>query len=133
MLIIPSSPLPSRHGVSSPYPKGTPLPEGAIKDMYLVPLRPDESLDFLDLMPNNVLPRVRTQNILLGAYVIERTSKDLFPPHVLKARTPSPPIPLAGDSDSAPSNGAMSSHQRMLHMFNTGGNSPVVANIGPYV
>lgn len=101
--------------------------------MYLIPLRPDESLDFLDLMPNSVLPRVRTHNMLLGVYVIERTSKELFPPEVLKTRSTTPPMPPAADSDSGPSNGAMSSHQRMLHLLHTGSNSPVVADIEPYV
>lgn len=123
----------SRHGVATPYAKGTPLPEGSVKDMYLVPLRPDDSLDFLDLMPNSVLPRARTQNILLGVYVIERTCKELFPPEVLKARLASPPKLANTGSDSAPMNGAVSSHQRMLHLFTNEAESPVIADIKPYV
>ena len=92
----------SRHGVATPYIKGTPVPESFVKDMYLVPLRSDDSLDFLDLIPNSVLPRVRTQNMLLGVYVIQRTCNELFPPEVLKDRLASPSRLANTDSDSAP-------------------------------
>ncbi|GHJ87750.1 hypothetical protein NliqN6_4152 [Naganishia liquefaciens] len=90
----------NRHGVASPYAKGTALPQGSVKDMYLVPVRPDDSLDFLDLMPNSFLPRVRTQNMLLGVYVIERTCKELFPPEVLMTRISSSPRPVITGADS---------------------------------
>lgn len=54
--------------------------------MFLVPLKPDESFEFLDFIPESVLPKVRTENYLLGVFVIAKTGNVLFPPEVLESR-----------------------------------------------
>jgi len=47
-----------RHGVSTPYP-GVP-PPGGPKELYLVPLKPGDTYEFLDLMDRLILPEEGT-------------------------------------------------------------------------
>ncbi|KAJ9102473.1 hypothetical protein QFC21_002873 [Naganishia friedmannii] len=77
-----------RHGRVTPWNGVETLPAGAPKEMYLVPLKPDESFDFLDFMPESVLPKVRTENFLLGVFLIAKTGNLLFPPEVLGNQLP---------------------------------------------
>jgi hypothetical protein len=91
--------------------------------MYLVPVKPDESFDFLDLMHTSSLPRVRTENMLLGIYLLDSTDNEIFPPHVLQNRISSPTAPAAAASGTA--SGLPASQNGMA--------SPVIADIGPYV
>ncbi|KAJ9121707.1 hypothetical protein QFC22_002327 [Naganishia vaughanmartiniae] len=77
-----------RHGRATPWKGVESLPAGAPKEMYLVPLKPDETFDFLDLIPESVLPKVRTENFLLGVFLIAKTGNLLFPPEVLENQLP---------------------------------------------
>lgn len=95
--------------------------------MYLVPVRPDESYDFLDLMHTSSLPRARTENMLLGIYLLDSTDEGIFPAHVLRNRIPSPPAPT-------PRSGSASGHTPGLPFPSPNGMAaPVIADIGTYV
>ncbi|KAJ9107951.1 hypothetical protein QFC19_002694 [Naganishia cerealis] len=94
-----------RHGRIMPWSGIEPVPPGASKEMYLVPLKPDETFDFLDLMPESVLPKTRRENFLLGIFLIAKTGNHLFPPEVLQNHGSILPVTTSSVEGNADTNG----------------------------
>ena len=84
----------SKHAVYHPYgetAKGAPIPQGAPREMYLVPLRPTDPLpDFAELTDGFDLPAERPCNMFLAAFVVLKDDdvRSSAPPAV-PARAPS--------------------------------------------
>lgn len=97
----------SKHAVYHPYgeaAKGAPIPQGASREMYLVPLRPTDTLpDFAELTDGFDLPAERPCNIFLAAFVVLKDDDVRSQaPSVAPARAPSYALSPAASSTNTP-------------------------------
>lgn len=84
-----------RFGVHIPYRNA--IPPGGPKEVYLIPLKPAQSFEFLDLMDRYCLPHSRDFDVLLGVFIVPK-NRDM----AAQARQ-SVPTPPAVPAPPAPS------------------------------
>ncbi|KAK8854541.1 hypothetical protein IAR55_003280 [Kwoniella newhampshirensis] len=79
---------PIRHAIYLPY--GPKAPHGVARELYLIPLRPDDpSPDFTDLIDGYSLPaKGRPTSVFLGVFVMNKYSTPVL------AHVPPPPAPI---------------------------------------
>ncbi|WWD19324.1 hypothetical protein CI109_103782 [Kwoniella shandongensis] len=84
-----------RHAIYLPY--GERPPQGAAKELYMIPLRPnDPAPDFTDLIDGFSLPaKGRPASLFLGVFIANRQSTSVSLPAPAQAPAPRAPLPAA--------------------------------------
>lgn len=82
-----------RHGVITPH-GSAPVPPGAAKELYLVPLERGESFEFLEIMDQLSLPVGLEKTVLLGVFIVNKPKDE--PPAMR------PPPPSTAQNGGAP-------------------------------
>lgn len=92
----------SRHAVIFPW-GSPPAADAPGKELYLVPLQPSQTPEYLEMLDHLALPTPRTETVLVGIFILLRRRPAVLPPSMPPPPSiPSAPIPPPSAVPSIP-------------------------------